>query len=126
MSRTETVRLHAGDTLALIRDALRGLRSIYVPGHKYWKAGVMLNDVIEAKSAPAQMFPSRDPRQSARLMATMDAVNGRFGRGTIRPAVSGVERRWSAKAEYLSPRYTTRADELVSVLSRDDLKPKFE
>jgi DNA polymerase V len=83
MSRTETVRLHAGDTLALIRDALRGLRSIYVPGHKYWKAGVMLNDVIEAKSAPAQMFPSRDPRQSARLMATMDAVNGRFGRGTI-------------------------------------------
>jgi hypothetical protein len=33
----------------------------------------------------------------------------------IRPAVSGVERRWSAKAEFLSPRYTTRLEELVAV-----------
>ncbi len=33
----------------------------------------------------------------------------------IRPAVSGVERRWSAKAEFLSPRYTTRLEEILSV-----------
>ena len=103
------------DSFALIPDALRGARAIFRPGHRYWKAGVMLNELIDAKTAPAQMFPSRDPVKSARLMNAMDNINGRFGRGMIRPAVSGTERRWSVKAEYLSPRYTTRLDELVTV-----------
>lgn len=103
------------DSLLLILDALRGGRSIFRKGFKYWKAGVMLDELIDAKSAPAQMFPTRDPELSARLMAAMDGVNGRFGRGMIRPAVSGVDRRWTAKAEFLSPRYTTRLDEIAAV-----------
>lgn len=68
----------------------------------------MLNELIDAATAPAQMFPTR----SARLMAAMDNVNGRFGRGMIRP---GVDRRWTARAEFLSPRYTTRLDEIRAV-----------
>ena len=63
----------------------------------------MLNELIDAKTAPLQMFPTRNPQMSARLMATMDSLNGRFGRGMVRSAVSGVDRRWTAKAEYLSP-----------------------
>jgi len=50
----------------------------------------MLNELIDAKSAPAQMFPTRDPVRSARLMAAVDSVNGRFGLGVVRLAVSGV------------------------------------
>ena len=103
------------DSFALLRDALRGVRSIYREGYRYWKAGVMLNDLIDAATAPQQMFPSADPVRSVRLMQTIDGINGRFGRGMVRPAVSGVERRWTAKAEYLSQRYTTKLDELVTV-----------
>ena len=103
------------DTFSLIRDALRGVRSIFRPGYRYWKAGVMLNDLIDAGTAPVQMFPTRKPVQSARLMAAMDGINGRFGSGMVRPTVSGVERRWTAKAEYLSPRYTTRLEEIAPV-----------
>jgi DNA polymerase V len=105
------------DGFSLIRDALRGVRSIFRPGFRYWKAGVMLNDLIDADTAPAQMFPTRDPEKSARLMAVMDGLNGRFGRGMVRPAVSGVQRRWTAKADHLSPRYTTRLEELPVVRS---------
>ena len=103
------------DSFALIRDALRGCRSIFRPGLRYWKAGVMLNDLTDAATAPVQLFPSRDPLRSAQLMAAIDGLNGRFGRGMVRPAVSGVERRWAAKAEHVSPRYTTRLDELARV-----------
>ena len=103
------------DTLLLIRDALRGARSIYRKGYRYWKAGIMLNELIDARTAPVQMFPTRAPELSARLMHAMDSVNGRYGRGMVRPAVSGVERRWTAKAQYLSPRYTTQLDEIVGV-----------
>ena len=59
-----------------------------------------------------QMFPTRDPQKSARLMSAMDSLQGRFGRGIVRPAVTGVERRWTTKVEYLSRRYTTRVKEL--------------
>jgi DNA polymerase V len=103
------------DSFALIRDALRGTRSIFRRGFKYWEAGVMLNELIDSRTSPTQMFPSRDPQKSATLMAAMDNINSRFGRGMIRPAVSGVERRWSAKAEFLSSRYTTRLEEIVTV-----------
>lgn len=65
--------------------------------------------------APVQLFPSRDPVRSARLMATMNCFNGRFGRGMMRPAVSGVERRWAGKSAHRSPRYTTRLEELSAV-----------
>ena len=101
------------DTFALIENALRGARSIFRQGKRYWKAGVMLNNLQDAKTAPVQMFPTRDPIKSAKLMGVMDGLNGRFGRGMVRPAVSGLERRWTAKAEYLSPRYTTRLEELM-------------
>ncbi len=84
------------DTILLIRDALRGALSLFRNGFKYWKAGVMLNELIDATTAPVQMFPTCDPVKSARLMAAMVNVNGRFGRGMVQPAVSGVERRWTA------------------------------
>jgi DNA polymerase V len=103
------------DSLSLVRDALRGARPIFRKGYRYWKAGVMLNDLVAARRAPAQMFPARDPQKFARLISAMDSLNGRFGRGMVRPAVAGVERRWTAKTEYLSRRYTTRVKELVTV-----------
>ena len=48
-------------------------------------------------------------------MATMDSLNGRFGRGMVRPAISGLDRRWTGKAEFMSPRYTTRLNEIAGV-----------
>ena len=105
------------DSFALIRDALRGARSIFRAGKRYWKAGVLLNDLQDAAAAPMQMFPTRDPIKSAKLMGVMDSLNDRYGRGMVRPAVSGIDRRWKAKAEHLSPRYTTRLDELVQIIA---------
>ncbi len=103
------------DTLLLVRDALRGARSIFRPGYRYWKAGIMLGELTEAATAPRQLFPRLDPDRSARLMRALDGVNARYGRGTLRPAVSGLDRRWTAKAEYMTRRYTTRLDEVVEV-----------
>jgi len=55
------------DSLALIRVALRGVRPIFRQGFKCWKAGVMLNQLVDASSAPAQMFPARDPPEHASI-----------------------------------------------------------
>jgi DNA polymerase V len=49
------------------------------------------------------------------LMAAMDGLNTKFGRGTVFPAAAGVERGWGQRAAHRSPRWTTRLDELPRV-----------
>ena len=47
-------------------------------------------------------------RPSAKLSATADAINARFGRGTVFFVSEGVDRQWKMKREMLSGRPTTR------------------
>jgi DNA polymerase V len=101
------------DTGALIGEAVRMLRPLWRQGYRYAKAGVVLDDLRDAAMEPRSLFPTRDPNRSARLMAALDAVNVRFGRGALRPLSTGLARPWSTRHARLSPRYTTRADELM-------------
>jgi hypothetical protein len=57
--------------------------------------------------------PMPGPHYTAirKLMAAMDGINGRFGRGSS--LAIGISRGWSARQNRLSPRYTTRADEMM-------------
>ena len=52
-------------------------------------------------------------RPAAKLSATADAINARFGRGTVFFASEGVARQWKMKREMLSGRPTTRWNELM-------------
>ena len=101
------------DTLALIGEALRLFRPIWRPGLSYAKTGVMLLDLVDEASRPADLFPTRDPARAKRVMGALDAINARFGRDTIRPLAAGIERSWKPRAMRLSPRYTTRIDEVL-------------
>lgn len=101
------------DTRALVGEALRMLRPLWRGGHRYFKVGVILDDLCDRETQPRSLFPTRDPAASARLMAAMDAINGRFGRGTVRPLATGIDRRWGTRHAHLSPRYTTRLEEIM-------------
>ena len=101
------------DTGALIGEALRMLHPLWRPGLRYLKAGVMLDDLRDAATEPVSLFPTRDPKKSARLMAALDAVNGRYGRGVLRPLATGIIRPWSTRQARLTPRYTTHAAEMM-------------
>lgn len=46
-------------------------------------------------------------------MRALDQVNGRFGRGTLRPLATALARDWDTRAGRLSPRYTTHAEEMM-------------
>ena len=100
------------DTLALIGEAVRLLCAVWRPGFRYFKAGIMLGDLAPARQQ-AGMFATRDTVKSARAMAALDAVNARFGRGTLRPAATGMLKAWAGRQARHSPRYTTRAEEML-------------
>ncbi|MFT8326670.1 DUF4113 domain-containing protein [Gluconobacter oxydans] len=100
----------------LIRHATELGRAIWLPGYRYFKAGVILSDLRPAGSQ-GLMFASRNPVQSATVMAALDAVNARFGSGTLRPGSTGLKRSWSPRRSLLSARYTTRLEEIVEARS---------
>jgi hypothetical protein len=60
------------------------------------------------------LFEQASERSAAR-MATMDALNARFGRGTVFLAATGIARGWKLRAEHHSPCYTTRLAEVPRV-----------
>ncbi|AAW62099.1 SOS (error prone) mutagenesis protein UmuC [Gluconobacter oxydans 621H] len=101
------------DARDLIRHATELGRAIWLPGYRYFKAGVILADLRPADSQ-GLMFASRDPVQSATVMAALDAVNARFGMGTLRPGSTGLKHSWSPRQSLLSARYTTQLDEIVT------------
>lgn len=100
------------DTLALIGETIRLLRTIWRPGFRYSKAGVMFAELGPA-ALQNRLFLTRDPVRSAKAMAALDTINARFGRGTVRPASTGMARSWGARQQNLSPRYTTQIGEIL-------------
>jgi DNA polymerase V len=110
------------DTRALVSAAVRALRSIYRPGYRYAKAGVMLVDLQGAAQEQASpgLFDEPEPAQPdgrRDLMQTIDALNERFGRdavGVASAAARGGPRAHASRQERRSPRYTTRLDEIVT------------
>ncbi|WP_425320114.1 DUF4113 domain-containing protein [Phormidium tenue] len=52
--------------------------------------------------------------RSWELMEVIDALNQKFGSGTVRWATEGLRQGWRMRADRLTQRYTTRWDELVS------------
>ena len=104
------------DTLALGRVAGRLLRSIWKPGYDYKKAGVLLTGLSDASAGQTALFSAPDPKRAA-LMAAVDEVNERWGRGTVRAASAGLGsgQAWQMRRELLSPCYTTDARALPVV-----------
>jgi DNA polymerase V len=99
----------SADTRVLTQWALRVLGRIFRPGFGYHKAGITLLEIVPRASqqlslwAPAGVEASRNDT----LMATLDAINGRYGRGALRLAAEGVTKPWQMRRGNLSPRYTT-------------------
>ncbi|MDT8850243.1 translesion error-prone DNA polymerase V subunit UmuC [Pantoea dispersa] len=104
------------DTRDIIAAALNGLNSIWRDGYRYAKAGVMLGDFYQSGVTQFDLFSEQQPRANTdALMAALDTIN-RSGKGKVWFAGQGeVDSEWQMKREMLSPRYTTRLQDIPSV-----------
>jgi DNA polymerase V len=103
------------DSGKLNSAALRAIDAIYRPGHAYKKAGVMLCDLAPASRVQGGLFDLPDSPRSTARMQTIDALNRRYDRDTVTLAASGRRRGWKLRSDFISPRFTTNWDELLSV-----------
>lgn len=110
-SRTVQFSYPTQDTRVLTQAALQALRGFYREGVLYAKAGIILNNLSEAKGITHDLF-EQPPRNSEPLMKVMDAINQKQGRGTLRLARDVEHGPWKMNRDYLSPAYTTRWSDL--------------
>jgi DNA polymerase V len=114
------LRRPTDDTLALTNAAADGMRRMYQPGFEFIKAGVMLLELQPASVVQQELAlePTEDEeptRDRSRLMAAVDAINGRFGKGTVHSGATGQtgpQRTWGMKQERRTPQYTTRLEDV--------------
>lgn len=119
-SRTITLPMATDDTGVLTTWAVALMRRIFRPGHRYWKSGVMLLDLSPKGAEQLSLLDAPAPtseRKRSEVMRVMDEANGKWGRGTIGIGSAGLHapHPWSMKRGMLSPRYTTRWEELPRV-----------
>ncbi|MDH0085380.1 DUF4113 domain-containing protein, partial [Enterobacter bugandensis] len=84
--------------------------------HRYQKAGIMLGDFFSQGVAQLNLFDENAPRAgSDKLMEVLDHLNAKDGKGTLYFAGQGIQQQWQMKRDMLSPRYTTRYADLLTV-----------
>ncbi|MCB8887669.1 DUF4113 domain-containing protein [Vreelandella malpeensis] len=112
------------DTREILHAASVALQKIYRPHYKYKKAGVMMLDLTDQHRQQLSLLNTpqtdEDPQRSQQLMATMDALNEKMGKGTVRLRLPEKNAPWHLRCASRSPRYTTNWDELMRAYTDED------
>lgn len=100
-------------TMKITNAALWMLKKIYKPGIYYLKAGVMLMDLVPEGGQQRDLFNySANDVKASKLMATIDELNRKYGRGKVRLASEGFNQSWAMRRDFKSPNYIGDWNEL--------------
>ena len=104
------------DTRYLAAVSRQLLQAIFKPGYAYQKAGVQLDDFQSMQATRQQdLFslpkPDEERLNHIELMAAMDLINQRFPKA-VTLAATGLTQSLGSVRNHVSPRYTTRWEEL--------------
>lgn len=103
-------------TPLLIKYALNNLERIYKEGYRFVKAGVMLMGIVPEDQVQLNLLePARPIERDRAIMKAVHKINVSWGSNTVKYASSGLEQEWRMRRAKLSPRYTTKWDEMLVV-----------
>lgn len=100
------------DTQEIVHYALVGLKTIFMQGYQYKKAGVIITELTEG--AQLGLFDLVDREKREKLMQAVDKINGEHSQ-LIKLAVQGTGRDWKLKQEQLSGHYTTDINQIINI-----------
>ncbi|MGC3875014.1 DUF4113 domain-containing protein [Halomonas sp. GXIMD04776] len=109
------------DSRPILAAAQQGLEAIYRRGYRFMKAGVMLLDLVDANREQLSLLGTpereaqRERERDQKLMAALDELNGKMGKGTVRLGVPRKNAAWHLRCAHRTPRWTSRWDELPTV-----------
>ena len=114
-SLTISLPVATNSTHELIRYAHQGLDAIYRPGYNYGKTGITAMELVPEQAVQYNIFDNENRARDSKLMKVMDVVNKSFGKNAVRFALQGFSASWKLRQLKLSPCYTTRIDDILTV-----------
>lgn len=108
-SRAVALPQATGDTRFVLEAVRALLRGMLKKGYAYKKCGVGLLDLSRPEDLQGDLFQIPVMGNKA-VMDTLDAINRKFGRGTVGLAASGWKSTpaWGMRQRNVSPHFTTR------------------
>ena len=103
-------------TPVLLQHALPLVDQLYRKGSRYLKAGIILSNLLPENSVQYNLFMDSDAQRGKKLMAKIDDINFSMRNDVIKFASSGILRNWRMRQDFISPRYTSRWEELKEVM----------
>ena len=89
---------------------------IYKKEYIYKKAGVIVSKIIKEDQLQLSLFDQITNREKySKISKIIDQLNNSMGKDKLRIATQGFDRNWRMKQEQLSPCYTTRIEEILTV-----------
>ncbi|GGI56490.1 Y-family DNA polymerase [Winogradskyella haliclonae] len=101
-------------SLLISSEAVNAIESIYKPGIKYKRAGVIVTGLVPTDNYQLDMFSKEDPKHKP-LMSAIDTINRKYKGDKIKIGNQDLERTWKMRQERLSPRYTTNINDIITV-----------
>jgi len=101
-------------SIELSHFATEALKRIFKSGFQYKKAGVIVMDFVPQDNRQLTLFDNANPAHHE-LMKVIDKINKEVGQQKIKLASQDTGRTWKMRQEKLSPRYTTRLNEIITV-----------
>lgn len=103
------------DTLKMVALAGTLLENVWKDDQRYAKAGVMLSDLCPEDEVQRNLlYDEKDSEKSQNLMQAMDKIN-QSGVGKVYLGSQRKKKEWFMKRSLLSPRYTTRWEDIPVV-----------
>jgi DNA polymerase V len=98
----------------LAHFAVQAMDKIFKQGYAYKKAGVIVMDFVPQANIQINLFQNSNPKHTV-LMETIDNINNRIGQTKIKLGGQDPGRTWKMRQEQLSPCYTTRIRDIISI-----------
>ena len=99
----------------IIRYASKALDIIFKPGFNYLKTGIDVGGLKPEDCTQNNLFMQADDSKKKLAMKALDGINYRYGKDTMVHAVQGFKKEYKARADYLSPLYTTDINQIYVI-----------
>ena len=109
------LEMHTNDSRVLAKAAMDAAGELFRPGQPHHKAGIMLLELKHRQPEQLHLFTPQQSERSRIVMAALDAVNRRYGNGTMHLASQGIRPGWTLARNLKSPNWTTHWNELPQV-----------
>jgi DNA polymerase V len=93
------------------------LAKLFRPNIRYHKCGIMLQRNTQNTRLQSDLLNAPDSEEIIALMKTLDSLNHRFGRETLKLGSSGLNPDWKTQARMKSAHFTTDWNDLLKVKS---------